>query len=109
RRQEWWGQRKLEDRERRPAETVTAGQGRDHVLHLLQRVLTATSHLPAPSAHLTPRERAGTHLETLLQQAFRTARERSLVVVLSDFLDEQELTAGDEDVLDSLAQQWNAN
>ena len=89
RRHEWWGQRRLDERARRPANLVTAGQGRRHVLHLLQRVIDATravqaAHPAAPSARHT-----GTYLETLLQQAFGTAQQRSLVVVLSDFLDDE--------------------
>jgi uncharacterized protein (DUF58 family) len=109
RRHEWWGQQKRDERERRPADVVTAGQGRDHVLHLLQRVLATTARLPAPNPARTPRERAGTHLEVLLQQAFRTAGQRSLVIVLSDFLDDEELTAGEEDALNPLAEHWYVN
>ena len=87
RRHEWWGQRKIDERDRRPAEQVAAGQGRQHVLHLLQRVVDATRRLPPPDPSAAERDRVTTHLEVLLQQAFRTARQRSLVVVLSDFLD----------------------
>src|SRR5207244_1377305 len=75
------------ERERRPAELVTAGQGRQHVLHLLQRVVDVTRRLTAPDHAAAERDRVTTHLEVLLQQAFRTARQHSLVVVLSDFLD----------------------
>jgi len=87
RRHEWWGQRKRNERERRPAEIITAGQGRQHVLHLLQRVVDATRRVLPPDPSAADRERVTTHLEVLLQQAFRTARQHSLVVVLSDFLD----------------------
>jgi uncharacterized protein (DUF58 family) len=68
-----------------------------------------TAHLGTPDPAQTARERAGTHLEVLLRQAFRTAGQRSLVIVLSDFLDDQELTAGDEEDANSLAEHWYAN
>ncbi len=81
--------------ERRSAEMVTTGGGRVHVLQLLRRALDAARRVPAPGGRQpvvgplgTEIGYTGTHLASLLEQGFRTAHGRSLVVVLSDFLDE---------------------
>jgi uncharacterized protein (DUF58 family) len=86
---EWWSPYR-EDVERRPALMVPAGGGRTHVLHLLQRMMEATarvraSKLPKHTSDATIQR--GTDLAALLEQAFATATQRSLVVVISDFLD----------------------
>lgn len=86
----WWGG--YDEVEKLPAEVVRAGSGRQHVLHLLQRAIAAVRLVPPAG---TPRHAPGalgderpivSDLAALLEQAFRTARGRSLVLVLSDFL-----------------------
>ncbi|HEU5317370.1 MAG TPA: DUF58 domain-containing protein [Chloroflexota bacterium] len=82
----------LTEVEKLPAEVVRAGTGRLHVLHLLQRTMAAVTRVPAAGAYRAPRDEWGrdrppiSDLAALLEQAFRTARGRSLVLVLSDFL-----------------------
>ena len=82
--------------QKQPAEVVRAGSGRQHVLHLLQRTIAAVGRVPAAG---TGRHVEGifgdarpivSDLAALLEQAFRTARGRSLVLVLSDFLADAE-------------------
>lgn len=86
----WWGG--YDEVEKLPAEVVRAGSGRMHVLHLLQRTIAAVRLVP-PAGR--PRFIEGalgnerpivSDLAALLEQAFRTSRGRSLVLVLSDFL-----------------------
>jgi len=72
--------------EKLPAEVVRAGSGRLHVLHLLQRTMAAVGRVPAAGALPDPERPPVSDLAALLEQAFRTARGRSLVLVLSDFL-----------------------
>jgi uncharacterized protein (DUF58 family) len=78
--------------EKLPAEVVQAGSGRLHVLHLLQRAMAAVARAPAAGTYRTPDEEWGqerppvSDLAALLEQGFRTARGKSLVLVLSDFL-----------------------
>jgi uncharacterized protein (DUF58 family) len=81
----WWAGRD-ETREQRPAELVASGGGRVHTLQLLQRALNAAARV-APAGSVVP-SRTGprTDLAAVLEQAFRTATQRSLVIVLSDFL-----------------------
>jgi uncharacterized protein (DUF58 family) len=81
--------------ERLPAELVTSGAGRVHVLRLLRRALEATRRVPPAGVRRGVRGSlgtdvgyTGTDLAALLEQGFRTAGSRSLVIVLSDFLDE---------------------
>ena len=86
RRRTWWGGVPTEH-DTMPAELVSAAGGRTHVLRLLQRALDAVRRVPAPGAVHPAPDTPVTDLAALLEQAFRTARQRSLVVVLSDFLD----------------------
>ena len=82
----WWGG--LAEAEKMPAEVVRSGTGRQHVLHLLQRTVNAIGRVP-PAGTVPPQERPlASDLVALLEQTFRTARGRSLVVILSDFLSE---------------------
>jgi uncharacterized protein (DUF58 family) len=81
--------------ERLPAELVRSGGGRVHVLRLLRRALDATRRVPPPGQRRGVRSalgvelgHLGTDLAALLEQGFRTAGQRALVVVLSDFLDD---------------------
>lgn len=81
--------------ERLTAERVTTGGGRVHVLQLLRRALDAARRVPAAGTRRavvgalgTEIGYTGTHLASLLEQGFRTAHGRSLVLVVSDFLDE---------------------
>jgi uncharacterized protein (DUF58 family) len=83
------------DPERLPAELISSGSGRVHVLRLLRRALDAARRVPAPGTRRAVRGTLGTEvgytgtdLAALLQQGFRTAQSRSLVIVLSDFLEE---------------------
>jgi uncharacterized protein (DUF58 family) len=76
-----------------PAEVVHSGWGRQHVLHLLQRVVIACDRTPAPDPRFPERERRQTDLASLLAQAFRTATQRSLIFIVSDFLDAFEPSA----------------
>jgi uncharacterized protein (DUF58 family) len=83
------------DPERLPAELISSGSGRVHVLRLLRRALDAARRVPAPGTRRAVRGTlgmevgyTGTDLAALLQQGFRTAQSRSLVLVLSDFLEE---------------------
>ena len=86
----WWGG--YDEVEKLPAEVVRAGSGRLHVLHLLQRTIAAVRRVPAAGTPRHSESAAGAErpivsdLAALLEQAFRTARGRSLVLVLSDFL-----------------------
>lgn len=82
-----WGALREAEPGRLPAELVAAGQGRTHTLQLLQRALSAARRVPASGTVLPAQRTAGTDLAALLEQAFRTARQRSLVIVLSDLLD----------------------
>ena len=74
---------------RRPALRVSAGAGRTHALRLLQRaVAIARGLLRTPGHRNTPAARHPvTNLATLLDQSFATVTQRSLVVIVSDFLD----------------------
>ena len=74
---------------RRPATRVSAGAGRTHALRLLQRaVAIARGLLRTPGHRNTPDARHPvTNLATLLDQSFATVTQRSMVVVVSDFLD----------------------
>jgi uncharacterized protein (DUF58 family) len=81
--------------ERLPAELVASGAGRVHVLRLLRRALEATRRVAPAGVRRGVRGSlgtdvgsTGTDLAALLEQGFRTAGSRSLVIVLSDFLDE---------------------
>ena len=83
------------DPERLPAELISSGSGRVHVLRLLRRALDAARRVPAPGTRRAVRGTLGTEvgftgtdLAAVLQQGFRTAQSRSLVLVLSDFLEE---------------------
>jgi uncharacterized protein (DUF58 family) len=76
------------------ASLVPAGGGRQHVLRLLRHVLGAAHQASAPGASATPRAEEpppGTDLAGLLEHTFRTATQRSLIILLSDFLDTAEL------------------
>jgi uncharacterized protein (DUF58 family) len=66
---------------------VPAGGGRVHTLQLLQRTLDAARTVRKPGAAGAARAPVHTDLERALEQAFRTATQRSVVFVLSDFLD----------------------
>ncbi|NCV23444.1 MAG: hypothetical protein EBV45_16110, partial [Chloroflexi bacterium] len=72
-----------------PATRVSAGAGRTHALRLLQRaVAIARGLLRTPGHRNTPDARHPvTNLATLLDQSFATVTQRSMVVVVSDFLD----------------------
>ncbi len=74
---------------RRPALRVSASAGRTHALRLLQRaVAIARGVLRTPGHRNTPDARHPvTNLATLLDQAFATVTQRSMVVIVSDFLD----------------------
>jgi uncharacterized protein (DUF58 family) len=81
--------------ERLPAQLISSGGGRVHVLRLLRRALDASRRVPPPGTRQAVRGSLGTEvgytgtdLAALLQQGFRTARSRSLILVLSDFMDE---------------------
>ena len=81
--------------ERLPAQLISSGGGRVHVLRLLRRALDASRRVPPPGSRQAVRGSLGTEvgytgtdLGALLQQGFRTARSRSLILVLSDFMDE---------------------
>ena len=82
--------------EKLPAEVVRAGSGRLHVLHLLQRTMMALGRVPAAGLVRHSESALGAErpivsdLAALLEQAFRTARGRSLVLVLGDFLSDTE-------------------
>ena len=86
----WWGGQG--EVEKLPAEVVRAGSGRLHVLHLLHRAMASVARVPAAGVPRHTQGAAGderpivSDLAALLEQAFRTARGRSLVLVLSDFL-----------------------
>lgn len=88
-RRTWGG---MAEPERLPAEVVRAGSGRLHVLHLLQRTMAAVGRVPRAGTHHPPRDEWDrdrppvSDLAALLEQAFRTARGKSLVLVMSDFL-----------------------
>jgi uncharacterized protein (DUF58 family) len=80
---------------RLPAQQISASGGRVHVLRLLRRALDAARRVPPPGTRQAVRGTLGTEvgytgtdLGALLQQGFNTARSRSLLLVLSDFLDE---------------------
>ena len=80
--------------DRLPAELISSGSGRVHVLRLLRRALDAARRVPAPGTRRAVRGTLGTEvgytgtdLTALLEQGFRTAQSRSLVIVLSDFLE----------------------
>ncbi len=82
----------LAEVEKLPAEVVRAGMGRLHVLHLLQRAMAAVARVPAAGTYRPPEDEWGrdrpavSDLAALLEQAFRTARGRSLMLIMSDFL-----------------------
>ncbi len=79
------------------ASLVPAGSGRQHVLRLLRHVLEAARQRPVVGANGSPGAVA-TDLASLLEHAFRTATQRSLIILLSDFLDTADLAglAGNE-------------
>lgn len=85
-----WGG--MAEPEKLPAEVVRAGSGRLHVLHLLQRTMAAVGRVPAAGTYRPPQDEWGrerppvSDLAALLEQAFRTARGKSLVLIMSDFL-----------------------
>ncbi|CAA9296392.1 MAG: hypothetical protein PA3071 [uncultured Chloroflexi bacterium] len=103
-----WAGGTLGEPDRMPAEVVRAGSGRQHVLHLLHRTMAAVAKAHNVDARASGRgaqpttgEFGGSEtgavretpqqsdLAALLEQAFRTAHGRGLVVVISDFLDVQ--------------------
>jgi len=80
--------------EKMPAEVVRAGSGRQHVLHVLQRAMSAAGRVPAAGTRPDEDKPPISDLAALLEQAFRTARGRSLVLVLSDFIEAGQRDAG---------------
>jgi len=88
-----------------PAEVVRAGSGRQHVLHLLQRAMAAAGQVPAAGTVPVAGRPPISDLAALLEQAFRTARGRSLVLVLSDFLEAGPLDASSQEGQSSQAGQ----
>jgi len=80
-----------------PAEVVRAGSGRQHVLHLLQRAMAVVGRVPAAGTVPVADRPPVSDLAALLEQAFRTARGRSLVLVLSDFLEAGPLDASSQE------------
>ncbi|HEX2032548.1 MAG TPA: DUF58 domain-containing protein, partial [Chloroflexota bacterium] len=90
RRHSWrMGLQRVDERtERLPAELVASGAGRVHVLQLLRRALDASRRgAPRLPAFMGPSRGHETDLASLLEQGFRTAHQRSLIFLLSDFLD----------------------
>lgn len=88
----WWGPNSAGESEKMPAELVRAGSGRLHVLHVLERTMAAMRRGSGGQgsggrAYYGEAVPEGTYLSALLEQAFRTAKERSLIILLSDFLD----------------------
>lgn len=87
-REDYWLSRALRRQSgRRPAVMVNAGGGRQHVLQLLQRAMDVAGRARGRRTQMPDGQVPGSDLQLLLRQAFGVTGQRTLMFVVSDFLD----------------------